>query len=48
MLLDFNRSGAPLLEIVTEASYSHPEDAKLVVREMQELLKELEISDAMI
>lgn len=36
----------PLLEIVTQAQYTHPEDAKLVVRELQELLQQLQVSDA--
>ena len=47
-LIDFNRAGMPLLEIVTEAEFSNPEDSKLIVREMQELLSQLEISDAKI
>lgn len=45
-LIDYNRSGMPLLEIVTQAQLTHPEDAKLIVREIQELLQQLEISDA--
>jgi len=48
LLIDYNRAGMPLLEIVTEASWTNPEDCKLVVREMQELLQQLEISDAKI
>jgi len=36
----------PLLEIVTGANYTHPEDAKLIVRELQDLLVQLDISDA--
>lgn len=36
--IDYNRAGMPLLEIVTEAKFSNPEDSKLIVREMQELL----------
>ena len=46
--IDYNRAGMPLLEIVTEAAWTNPEDCKLVVREMQELLQALEISDAKI
>ncbi len=38
----------PLIEIVTEAKFSNPEDSKLIVREMQELLSQLDISDAKI
>ena len=44
--IDYNRAGMPLLEIVTEPAELHPEDAKLVVRELQELLSQLDISDA--
>jgi len=32
--VDFNRSGMPLLEIVTKAQFTNPEDSKLIVREM--------------
>jgi aspartyl-tRNA(Asn)/glutamyl-tRNA(Gln) amidotransferase subunit B len=46
VLIDYNRAGMPLLEIVTQAQLTHPEDAKLIVREIQELLQQLEISDA--
>lgn len=38
VLIDYNRAGMPLLEIVTGAQLTHPEDAKLIVRELQELL----------
>lgn len=48
VLIDYNRAGMPLLEIVTQAQNTHPEDAKIIVREMQELLQQLEISDALI
>ena len=46
MQIDYNRAGMPLLEIVTGANFTHPEDAKLIVRELQELLQQLQISDA--
>ncbi|CDW85381.1 aspartyl glutamyl-trna amidotransferase subunit b [Stylonychia lemnae] len=45
-LIDYNRAGMPLLEIVTEPEIDHPEDGKLVVKEIQELLKALELSEA--
>lgn len=46
-LIDYNRAGMPLLEIVTEPHwYSDPEDCKLLVREMQEMLSSLDISEA--
>ena len=48
MLIDYNRAGMPLLEIVTDWNYMHPENAKLIVRELQELLVALDISDAQI
>jgi len=38
----------PLLEIVTDAAETHPEDAKLLVRELRELLQSLQISEAQI
>ena len=44
--LDFNRAGMPLLEIVTEPEIYHPSDGKLAVKEIQELLKSLDISEA--
>lgn len=48
VLIDYNRAGMPLLEIVTSCKPTHPNDAKLIVRELQELLKSLGISDAQI
>lgn len=36
----------PLLEIVTEPEIDHPEDGKLVVKEIQDLLKALDLSEA--
>ena len=46
VLIDYNRAGVPLLEIVTDAQETHPSDAKLIVRELQDLLSTLGISDA--
>ena len=48
VMIDYNRAGMPLLEIVTTAKPTHPNDAKLIVRELQELLKSLGISEAQI
>lgn len=44
--LDYNRAGMPLLEIVTEPHIDHPADGKLAVKEMQDMLKALHISEA--
>ena len=32
--VDYNRAGMPLLEIVTGCGPTHPNDAKLIVREL--------------
>ena len=48
VFIDYNRAGVPLLEIVTEAQETHPSDAKLIVRELQDLLSTLDISEAQI
>lgn len=42
--IDYNRAGVALLEIVTRPDITHPTDAKLVIRELQETLKYLNIS----
>lgn len=42
--LDYNRAGVALLEIVTLPEITHPTDAKIIVRELQETLKHLNIS----
>lgn len=44
ILIDYNRAGMPLLEIVTEPQYTNPEDCQLVVKEMQEMLNTLGVS----
>lgn len=46
ILIDYNRAGMPLLEIVTEPQYTNPEDCQLVVKEMQEMLNTLGVSMA--
>ena len=48
VLIDYNRAGVPLLEVVTDAQETHPSDAKLIVRELQDLLSTLDISEAQI
>merc|ERR1712032_1489256 len=45
-LIDFNRAGMPLLEIVTFPEIDHPTDGKLALKELQDTLKDLNISEA--
>ena len=45
-LIDFNRSGVPLVEIVTEPDFSDPNDGKEFLEELQRLIRYLEVSDA--
>ena len=47
-LLDFNRCGVPLVEIVSEADMNTPEDAKLYVEKLRELLFYTGVTDAKI
>jgi len=44
--IDFNRAGMPLLEIVTNPDITNPEDGKLAIKELQDTLKALGISNA--
>lgn len=45
-LLDFNRSGVPLVEIVSEPDIKSPEDAKKYLQKIQQIVRYLGISDA--
>jgi aspartyl-tRNA(Asn)/glutamyl-tRNA(Gln) amidotransferase subunit B len=45
-LVDFNRSGAPLMEIVTEADVRSAEQARRYAEELQLLLRSIGVSDA--
>jgi aspartyl-tRNA(Asn)/glutamyl-tRNA(Gln) amidotransferase subunit B len=44
-LVDLNRTGTPLLEIVSQPDLSSPEEAKAYLEEIRLLLRELEVSD---
>ncbi len=45
-LVDFNRSGTPLLEIVTEPQIKSPLEAKIFMQELRSILRYLKVSDA--
>ncbi len=45
-LVDFNRAGVPLMELVTEPDINNPENIKYFVQELQNIFRYLEISDA--
>lgn len=45
-LVDLNRAGTPLMEIVTEPDISSPLEAKVFLESLRGILKYLEISDA--
>ncbi|MDW8224103.1 MAG: Asp-tRNA(Asn)/Glu-tRNA(Gln) amidotransferase subunit GatB, partial [Gemmatales bacterium] len=44
-LVDLNRAGTPLLEIVTRPDMNSPEEARLFLEELRLLLRELKVSD---
>jgi len=45
-LLDFNRAGIPLLEIVTRPEIGSPDQARTFLEELQRIVRWLQISDA--
>lgn len=45
-LVDYNRSGVPLLEIVTEPDLRSPAEAKKFLQELQAVLRAADVSDA--
>lgn len=45
-LVDFNRAGTPLMEIVTEPDIASPEEARIFLQELQRVMRTIGISDA--
>ena len=45
-LVDFNRAGTPLMEIVTKPDIKSPAQARLFLQELRKILRYLEVSDA--
>lgn len=45
-LVDFNRAGTPLMEIVTKPDFRSPAEAQVFLQELQKIMRALGISDA--
>lgn len=45
-LVDFNRAGVPLMELVTEPDFSTGKEARLFCQKLQQILRYLDVSDA--
>lgn len=44
-LIDYNRAGVPLIEIVTEPEINEPEEARMFLEKLRDTLKYIEVSD---
>lgn len=45
-LIDFNRSGVPLVEIVTEPDFDNATDVKEYLQKLQQIVRDLDVSNA--
>ncbi len=45
-LIDFNRCGVPLVEVVTEPDFDNAEDVKMYLEELHTIIRYLDVSDA--
>ena len=45
-LIDYNRAGTPLMEIVTKPDLRTPEEARVFLQELQRIMRTLDVSDA--
>lgn len=45
-LVDYNRAGVPLMELVTEPDFSTAKDARVFCQKLRQILRYLEVSDA--
>lgn len=45
-LVDYNRAGTPLIEIVTKPDLHRPAEARVLLQELQKIMRALDISDA--
>ncbi|MBI4276713.1 Asp-tRNA(Asn)/Glu-tRNA(Gln) amidotransferase subunit GatB [Candidatus Uhrbacteria bacterium] len=45
-LVDYNRAGTPLIEIVTEPDFRSPEEAKSFLEELKRIMRTIGVSDA--
>lgn len=45
-LIDFNRCGAPLVEIVTQPDFRSPAEARIFLQELRLIMRSIDVSDA--